>query len=66
MTAEYPLIYYILAEAVVVAVTAAGVLAIGERVGAIAERVTLRPYILLQIGVLIGGEVSVKKKSVVV
>ena len=41
-------------------------LAIGERVGVTAERVTLRPYILPQVGVLMGGEVSVKRGSVVV
>jgi hypothetical protein len=36
------------------------VLAIGERVGGAAvERVPLRPYALLRVGVLIGGEVLV-------
>ena len=51
---------------VAIAAAAAGVLAIGEKVKAIAKRVTLRPYILLQVGVLIGGEVSVKRGSVIV
>jgi hypothetical protein len=55
-----------LAEVVVVAAVAAGVLAIGERVGVIVEWVTLRPYILLQVGVLIGEKVLVKEESVVV
>ena len=55
-----------LVEAVVVAAAAAGVLAIGKRVGVIAERVTLRLYILLQVRVLMGGEVLVKEESVVV
>ena len=55
-----------LAEVVVVAAAVAGVLAIGKRVGVMAERVTLRPYILLQVGVLMGEEVSVKGGSVVV
>jgi hypothetical protein len=49
----------VLAEAVV-AIAAPGVLAIGERVrGAAVERVPLRPCVLLQVGVLIGGEVLV-------
>ena len=55
-----------LAEVVVVAAVVAGVLAIGERVGVIVEWVTLRPYILLQVGVLIGEKVLVKEESVVV
>ena len=55
-----------LAEVVVVTVTAAGVLAISERIGVTAKRVTLRLYILLQVGVLIGEEVLVKGGSVVV
>ena len=55
-----------LAEVVVVAAAAAGVLAIGERVGAMAERVTLRPCVLLRVGVLMGEEVSVGGGSVVV
>ena len=50
MTAEYPPIYYILAEAVVVAAAAAAsILAIGEKVKIIAKQVTLRPYILLEV-----------------
>ena len=65
-TIKYPLIYYILAEAIVVAAAAASVLAISKRVGAMAERVTLRPYILLQMGVLIGEEVSVGGENMVV
>ena len=65
MTAKYPPTYYVLAEAIVVA-AAAGVLAIGKRVGATAEQVTLRPYILPRVGVLIRGEVSVGRGSVVV
>ena len=55
-----------LAEVVTVAVAAASVLAIGKRVGAIAKRVTLRPYILPRVGVLIGGEVSVKGGNIIV
>ena len=55
-----------LAEAVVVAAAAAGVLAIGKRVRVMAKQVTLRPYILPQVGVLIGGGFSVKGKSIVV
>ena len=51
---------------VVVTAVAASVLAIGERVGVIVEWVTLRPYILLQVGVLIGEKVLVKEESVVV
>ena len=48
-----------LAEAVAV-IAASSVLAIGERVrGAAVERVPLRPYVLLRVGVLIGGEVLV-------
>jgi hypothetical protein len=66
-TAEYPLTYYILAEAVVVvAAAAAGVLAIGKRVGAMAKQITLQPYILLQVGVLIEREVVVRGGSVVI
>ena len=60
MTAEYPPTYYMLAEAIAVIAAAAGVLAIGKRVGVMAEQITLRPYILPQVGVLIGGEVSVR------
>ena len=41
-------------------------LAIGERVRVIAEQVTLRLYILPQVGVLIGGEVLVKRKSIII
>ena len=55
-----------LAEVVVVTAAVASVLAIGERVGVIVEWVTLRPYILLQVGVLIGEEVLVRGESVVV
>ena len=55
-----------LAEVVVVVAAAAGVLAIGKKVGVIAKRVTLWLYILLQVGVLIKEEVLVKKRSVVV
>ena len=51
---------------IVVATAAAGVLAIGKRVRVTAGQVTLRPYILPQIGVLIGGKVSVRGRSVVV
>ena len=48
-----------LAEAVVATVVP-GVLAIGKRVrGAAAERVPLRPRVLLRVGVLMGGEVLV-------
>ena len=55
-----------LAEVVVVIAVAAGVLIIGKRVKVIVEWVTLWPYILLQVGVLIGGEVLIKGRSVVV
>ena len=55
-----------LAEAIAVAAAAAGVLAIGKRVGVTAEWVTLRPYILLQMGVLIRGKVSVGGGSIIV
>jgi hypothetical protein len=49
----------VLAEVVVV-IVAPVILAIGKRVrGAAVERVPLRPCILLQVGVLIGGEVLV-------
>ena len=45
---------------VVVAIAAPSMLAIGERVrGAAVERVPLRPCVLLQVGVLMGGEVLV-------
>ena len=48
-----------LAEAVAV-IVAPGVLAISKRVrGAAVERVPLRPYVLLQVGVLIGRKVLV-------
>ena len=66
MTTEYPLIYYILVEAVVVIAAAAGVLTIGKRIGVIVEWVTLQPYILPRVKVLIRGEVSVKGRSVVI
>jgi hypothetical protein len=57
--AKYTPIDSMLAEAVAV-IAASSVLAIGKRVrGAAAERVPLRPRILLQVGVLIGGEVLV-------
>ena len=36
-TAEYPPTYYILAEAIAVTAAAAGILAIGEKVGAMVE-----------------------------
>ena len=65
-TAKYPPTYYILAEAVVVIAAAAGVLTIGERIGVMAERVTLRPYILPRVGVLIGGEVLVRGRNIIV
>ena len=55
-----------LAEVVVVVAVVASMLAIGKKVGVIVKQITLRPYILLQVGVLIGEEVSVKKKSVVI
>ena len=55
-----------LAEVVVVVAAVAGVLAIGKKVGVIAKRVTLWLYILLQVGVLIGEEVLVRKRSIVV
>ena len=55
-----------LAEVVVVAAAVAGVLVIGKRVGVMVEWVTLQPYILLRVGVLVGGEVLVRKKSIVV
>jgi hypothetical protein len=47
------------AEAVVV-IAVSSILVIGKRVrGAAVERVPLRPYVLLQLGVLIGEEVLV-------
>ena len=47
-------------EVVVAAAVALSVLAIGKRIkGATAEQVLLRLCILLQVGVLIGGEVLV-------
>ena len=55
-----------LAEAIVVAAAAAGVLVISERVKATVERVTLRPYVLLRVRVLIREEVSARGGSVVV
>ena len=66
MTAEYPPTYYMLVEAIVVAVAAASVLAIGERVGVIAKQVTLRPYVLPQVGVLMEEEVLVRGGNIVV
>ena len=63
--AKYTLIDLVLAEAVVVTVVP-GVLAIGEKVkGAAVKRVPLRPYILLRVGVLMGGEVLIGKGVVV-
>jgi len=54
----------VLAEAIVA--VAPSVLAIGERVrGVTVEWVPLWPCVLLQVGVLIGGEVLVGKGSVV-
>ena len=47
-----------LAEAIAVVAAAAGVLAIGKKVRVTAEWVTLRPYILPQVGVLMGGKRS--------
>ena len=55
-----------LAEAVAVIAVAASVLTISKRIKVTAEQVTLRPYILPQIGVLIGGEVKIKKRNIVV
>ena len=55
-----------LAEVVTITAAAASVLVIGKRVRVTAKRVTLRPYILLQVEVLIGGEVSVRGGSVIV
>ena len=55
-----------LAEVIVIVAVVAGVLAIGKKVKAIAKQVTLQLYILLQVGVLIGEEVSVRGKSIVV
>ena len=44
----------------VAVIVAPSILAIGERIkGAVVERVPLRPCVLLQVGVLIGGEVLV-------
>ena len=57
--AEYALIDLVPAEAAVVT-AAPGVPAIGEKVrGAAVERVPLRPCILLQVGVLMAGEVLI-------
>ena len=55
-----------LVEAIAVTAAAAGMLAIGERVGVTVKRVTLWLYILPQVGVLIRGEVLVGGGSVVV
>ena len=55
-----------LAEVVVIATAVAGVLAIGKRVRAITEQVTLQLYILLQVGVLIGEKVLVKEGSIII
>ena len=52
-----------LAEAVAVIVVVASVLTIGKRVKVTVKRATLRPYILSQVKILIGGEVLVKKKK---
>ena len=60
--AKYTLIDLVLAEAA----AAPSVLAIGERVrGVAAERVPLRPRVLLWVGVLIGGEALVGGGGVV-
>jgi hypothetical protein len=61
-TAKYPPTYYVLAEAVAVVAAAASVLAIGKRVRAMVEQITLRLYILPQVGVLMGGGSQLKKK----
>jgi len=62
--AKYTLIYSVLAEAI--AVVAPSVPVIGERVkGAVVERVPLWLCVLLQVGVLMGGEVLVGGGSVV-
>jgi len=54
-----------LAEAAA-AIAAPSVLAISKRVrGAAAEQVPLRPRVLLQVGVLMGGEVLVRVGGVV-
>ena len=55
-----------LAKVVVIAAVAASVLAISKKVGVTAEQITLRPYVLLRVKVLIGGEASVKGGNVVV
>ena len=55
-----------LAEAIAVAAAAAGVLAIGERVRVMVKRVTLRPFVLLRVGVFVGEEVLVGGGSIVV
>ena len=55
-----------LVEVIVVAAAIAGVLAISKRVEVIAEQVTLQPYILPRVRVLIGEEVLVKGGSMVV
>jgi len=56
---KYTPINPVLVKAVVI-IVAPSVLVIGERVRGVAvERVPLRPYILLRVGVLIVGEVLV-------
>ena len=55
-----------LAKAVAVIAVAANVLIIGKRVKVTAKWVTLRPYILLRVKVLIKGEVSIRGRSVIV
>ena len=49
-----------------VVAVAADVVVISKRVKATVEWVTLRPCILLQVGVLIGGEVLVRGGSIVI
>jgi hypothetical protein len=53
-------------EAIAITAAAAGVLAISKRVEVMAEWVTLQPYILPQVEVLIKEEVSVKKRSIII
>ena len=55
--------YYMLAEVVIIIAAAAGVLAIGKKIRATVEWVTLRPYILLQVGALVGGEALVRGET---
>ena len=55
-----------LVEVVVIITAVAGVLVIGKKVGVIVKRVTLQPYILLRVKVLIKKKVLVRGRSVVV